>query len=92
MGAAGAAHAAGFGLAGALGGVAGRAGGGGGEDGKLLGKPGGAAGRAFGPFPMGGADEQLGVAVAGFAMEFVNRHGMNLRGGVEKLKRDAWVA
>jgi len=50
------------------------AGAGGGEGGKFLGQLLRAAMRTFGIFPVGRADEDFAVALAGFAMEFVDRH------------------
>jgi hypothetical protein len=44
------------------------------ERGQLLRQPGGPAFRTFGPLPIGGTDQDLAVAVAFFAMKFVNRH------------------
>jgi len=50
------------------------AGTGGGEGGQFLVEPRGAAVRAFGPVPFGGADEDFGIAFALGTMEFVNWH------------------
>ena len=44
------------------------------ERGQLLRQPGGPAFRTFGPLPIGGTDQDLAVALAFFAMKFVNRH------------------
>jgi len=46
----------------------------GGEGGKFLGQLLRAAMRTFGIFPVGRADEDFAVALAGFAMEFVDWH------------------
>src|SRR5262245_57905394 len=56
------------------------------ENGQLLRKPFGTAVRAFGSFPVLGADENLAVLVALFAMEFVNRHAAMIRGTARELK------
>ena len=83
MGAARAAHAAGFGRAGAGGfrAVPGRS-----EYRKLFLEPGRTAMRAFGPFPIAGSDEDFAVALAFFAMKFVNRHDEKMGGKASKLK------
>ena len=47
------------------------------EGGKFLRELLRAAMRAFGIFPVGRADEDLAVAIAGFAMEFVDWHEGN---------------
>jgi len=54
------------------------AGAGGREGGKFLVEPRGAAVRAFGAAPLGGADENLGIVFALGAMKFVDWHGAKI--------------
>ena len=49
------------------------------KGGKLLGDFGGAAMRAFRPLPVGRAHQDFAVAVALFAMKFVDRHGLSIK-------------
>ena len=64
----------------AVAGLAGRclAGAGGGEGGKFLGQLLRAAMRTFGIFPVGRADEDFAVPLAGFAMKFIDWHEQKL--------------
>ena len=63
------------------------AGAGRGEDGKLLGQFFRPAVRAGGSLPIAGAHEDFAVALALFAMEFVNRHEGKITRALEMYKR-----
>ena len=58
-----------------------------GERGKFLGQFLRAAMRAFRALPVAGADEDFAVALALFAMKFVNRHGPKITGVAENSRR-----
>jgi hypothetical protein len=61
---------------------------GGSEDGKLLVQPGRAAMRTGCALPVAGADEDFAVALAFFAMKFVNRHENRIIGVAKSSRRD----
>jgi len=60
---------------------------GGGKHGKFLGQFLRPAMRAGGSLPIAGAQEDFTVALALFAMEFVNRHGEKITRALEMYKR-----
>jgi hypothetical protein len=62
---------------------------GGSEGGKFLVQPRGTAVRTFCVGPIGGANENFGIAFALGTMKFVNRHKAKIVGVIKLFKRDA---